>query len=94
MGALPQQETAQALLARGADHQIGVGLPGGIEVLGNVLDVEDFGEFLKMTLAERDQRYRKFGGSPKIGEPKVKESAGGLRDIHTAMWLASTNLGR
>src|ERR687891_495466 len=37
----------------------------------------DFGEFLTMTLAEREQRYRKFGASPYIGEPNVKESAGG-----------------
>src|SRR5262249_7427547 len=54
----------------------------------------DFGEFLKMTLAERDQRYRKFGGaSPYIGEPNVKESAGGLRDMHTAMWLGAAKFG-
>src|SRR5512143_118949 len=54
---------------------------------------KDFGEFLETTLGERDQRYRKFGGSPYMGEPNVKESAGGLRDIHTAMWLASTKFG-
>src|SRR3990172_2226691 len=40
----------------------------------------DFGKFLETTLTERDQRYRKFGASPYIGEPNVKESAGGLRD--------------
>src|SRR3970282_690087 len=50
----------------------------------------DFAQFRETTLTERDQRYRKFGGSPYMGEPNVKESAGGLRDIHTAMWLAST----
>src|SRR5438270_13881649 len=50
---------------------------------------QDFGEFLAMTLAEREQRYRKFGASPYIGEPNVKESAGGLRDMHTAMWLGA-----
>src|SRR4029453_16006128 len=38
-------------------------------------------------------RERKFGGAPYMGEPNVKESAGGLRDIHTAMWLASTKFG-
>ena len=46
-----------------------------------------------MTLAEREQRYRKFGASPYIGEPNVKESAGGLRDMHTAMWLGAAKFG-
>ena len=54
---------------------------------------QDFGQFLETTLAERDQRYRKFGASPYIGEPNVKESAGGLRDIHTAMWLGAAKFG-
>src|SRR5437867_9910711 len=54
---------------------------------------QDFGEFLAQTLAERDQRYRKFGASPYIGEPNVKESAGGLRDMHTAMWLGAAKFG-
>src|SRR5262245_61874662 len=49
----------------------------------------DFEQFLAATLAERDQRYRKYGASPYIGEPNVKESAGGLRDMHTAMWLGA-----
>ena len=50
----------------------------------------DFSQFLDTTLAERDQRYRKYGASPYIGEPNIKESAGGLRDMHTAMWLGAT----
>ena len=54
---------------------------------------KDFAGFLATTLTERDQRYRKHGGSPYVGEPNVKESAGGLRDLHTAMWLASTKFG-
>ena len=49
----------------------------------------DFEQFLQATLSERDQRYRKHGASPYIGEPNVKESAGGLRDMHTAMWLCA-----
>ncbi|MGH7388262.1 MAG: [protein-PII] uridylyltransferase [Candidatus Rokuibacteriota bacterium] len=53
----------------------------------------DFEQFLEATLLERDQRYRKHGGSPYIGEPNVKESAGGLRDMHTAMWLSSAKFG-
>jgi [protein-PII] uridylyltransferase len=53
----------------------------------------DFGQFLATTLGERDQRYRKYGASPYIGEPNVKESAGGLRDMHTAMWLSAAKFG-
>ena len=53
----------------------------------------DFGKFLETTLTERDQRYRKFGASPYMGEPNVKESAGGLRDMHTAMWLGAAKFG-
>jgi [protein-PII] uridylyltransferase len=63
------------------------------KVLAENVYQKDFAQFLETTLAERDQRYRKFGASPYIGEPNVKESAGGLRDIHTAMWLASTKFG-
>ena len=36
--ALPQQESRQPLLPRCADHQIGVGLPGGVQVLRDALD--------------------------------------------------------
>jgi [protein-PII] uridylyltransferase len=63
------------------------------KVLAENVYRKDFAQFLETTLAERDQRYRKFGASPYMGEPNVKESAGGLRDIHTAMWLASTKFG-
>src|SRR4030095_2715083 len=54
---------------------------------------QDFGEFLAMTLAEREQRYRKFGASPYIGEPNVQESAGGLRGMESAVWLGSAKFG-
>src|SRR5206468_384509 len=53
----------------------------------------DFAKFLETTLTERDQRYRRYGASPYIGEPNVKESAGGLRDVHTAMWLGAAKFG-
>jgi len=53
----------------------------------------DFAQFLETTLTERDQRHRRYGASPYIGEPNVKESAGGLRDVHTAMWLGAAKFG-
>ena len=45
--ALPQQEPAQPLLPRRTDHQVRVGLTLGVEVLGDVLDVDDLGELLQ-----------------------------------------------
>src|SRR3989442_10745540 len=49
----------------------------------------DFAQFLETTLTERDQRYRRYGASPYIGEPNVKEPAGALRDAHTAILLGA-----
>ena len=63
------------------------------KVLSDNVYRHDFEQFLATTLAERDQRYRKYGASPYIGEPNVKESAGGLRDVHTAMWLGASKFG-
>jgi [protein-PII] uridylyltransferase len=53
----------------------------------------DYPEFLAQMLAERDERYRRHGGSVYLQEPNVKESAGALRDVHTALWLASARFG-
>src|SRR3569833_323735 len=46
VGALPEHEAGEALLSRRADDEIRVGLAAGVEMLGNVLNVEDLGEFL------------------------------------------------
>ena len=44
--------------------------------------------FLAAIHRERDARYAKFGSSVFLQEPNIKESAGGLRDYHTALWAA------
>ena len=44
VGALPEQEVGQTQLAAGADDEIGVRLPGGIQVAGNVLNGERLGQ--------------------------------------------------
>ena len=51
------------------------------------------GPFLTAILHERDARYLKFGGSVCLQEPNIKETAGGLRDFHTAVWLAHAQHG-
>ena len=42
---------------------------------------------------ERDERAKKFGTAVYLQEPNVKESAGGLRDLHTALWAAYGRFG-
>jgi [protein-PII] uridylyltransferase len=49
--------------------------------------------FLTAVRREHDARYAKFGAVVCAQEPNVKESAGGLRDYHTALWLAHARYG-
>ena len=39
-------------------------------------------------MKERESRYAKFGGAVCMQEPNVKESAGGLRDLHVLLWAS------
>lgn len=43
--------------------------------------------FINDKVEETRQRHHRFGGSVYILEPNVKEGEGGLRDLHTAMWV-------
>ena len=44
-------------------------------------------EFIEMKLDERDKRHSTYGASRFLVEPNVKESKGGLRDLHTLFWI-------
>jgi [protein-PII] uridylyltransferase len=44
--------------------------------------------YIQAKLQERAARYTKYGSSVYLQEPHVKEGAGGLRDVHTALWIA------
>lgn len=44
--------------------------------------------FIKEKVAELAKRREKYGSSVYLLEPNVKESEGGLRDLHTALWVA------
>src|SRR5262245_41641238 len=87
---LPSRTSMQAARFLAGDRRLFVRLP---KTLQAEVDRTDYPEFLRQTLAERDERYRKHGGSVYVQEPNVKESAGGLRDVHTALWLAFTKFG-
>ncbi|HVG37858.1 MAG TPA: [protein-PII] uridylyltransferase, partial [Pyrinomonadaceae bacterium] len=49
--------------------------------------------FIEAVKHEHAERYQKHGDSVCLQEPNVKESAGGLRDLHTALWVAYWKYG-
>lgn len=44
--------------------------------------------FIAEKITERNATRVKFGGSLYLREPNIKEGEGGLRDFHTALWIA------
>ncbi len=49
--------------------------------------------FLRRMTDELEARYEKFGKTVCLQEPNVKESAGGLRDLHSAVWVGNAIFG-
>lgn len=45
-------------------------------------------EYIAQKQAERSLRHRRYGDSPFVVEPNVKEGRGGLRDLQTLYWIA------
>jgi [protein-PII] uridylyltransferase len=45
-------------------------------------------KFFQAELQETRERHAKYGDSIFLLEPQLKEGEGGLRDLHTALWLA------
>ncbi len=45
-------------------------------------------KFFQIKLEETRERHAKYGDSIYLLEPQLKEGEGGLRDLHTALWLA------
>ncbi len=51
--------------------------------------------FFEAKLLEQDQRHARFNDSAYSLEPNLKESPGGLRDLHNLLWLAqAAGIGR
>jgi len=44
-------------------------------------------EFIFTKIVERNRMHEKWGNSPRIVEPQIKEGVGGLRDLQTMVWL-------
>lgn len=45
-------------------------------------------QYIQLKREEQARRHEKYGGSVYLQEPNVKEGPGGLRDFHTALWIA------
>src|SRR5262249_40687876 len=62
------------------------------EMLAERLDEEVFEKqkraLLDEQMIERQARYNKFGDAACLQEPNVKETAGGLRDLHELLWVS------
>jgi len=43
--------------------------------------------FIHHVIEQQNRRHRKYGNSIKLLEPNIKQSAGGLRDIHSLLWM-------
>ncbi|MBI0151485.1 protein-P-II uridylyltransferase, partial [Bifidobacterium sp. M0353] len=53
------------------------------------LDLQrDVAAFIEGKILEQRQRYTKAAGEASLLEANVKTTQGGLRDIHTLLWLA------
>lgn len=44
--------------------------------------------FIRDKVKENEERHAKYGSSVYILEPNIKEGEGGLRDMHTALWVS------
>jgi [protein-PII] uridylyltransferase len=44
-------------------------------------------DLIKRLIEDTEERYKKYGHSPKMLEPNVKYSAGGLRDLQMVEWI-------
>lgn len=51
------------------------------------------GAFLEAIGREMEARYQRFGAAVCVQEPHIKSGAGGLRDLHTALWVGHAVYG-
>ncbi len=49
--------------------------------------------YMNAKLQERDERHVKYGSSLYLQEPNVKESLGGIRDLHNVLWILRLRYG-
>ncbi|RPI01948.1 MAG: [protein-PII] uridylyltransferase, partial [Ignavibacteriae bacterium] len=58
-----------------------------ISSLQTKIQEDDRSVFIQRISEGRQVRLKKYGNSSQLLEPNIKNSAGGLRDIHAALWI-------
>ena len=99
------RSTAESMRLAGTDMKVRTSLLDARYLCGDYSLYGDFekavdsrllkkrvGSFIREKLAESRARHENFGSSVYLLEPDVKEGQGGLRDIHTARWIARVKL--
>ena len=64
-----------------------------LEVFNRTRKERGLASFLAAKRAERAGRHARYGDSPYLVEPHIKEGRGGLRDLQTLYWLARYAFG-
>lgn len=59
-----------------------------VKKVGHYVLNHDSQTFIKLKLEENNERRKKYGSSVYVLEPNLKEGEGGLRDLHSALWIA------
>lgn len=88
-------------LSKGDDSTILTSLLDGRIILGDKELYDNFerilffdllpkvsNSFIEKKIEENERRIEKFGSSVYLIEPNIKEGEGGLRDIHSALWIS------
>jgi [protein-PII] uridylyltransferase len=100
------RSVSECIQAAGADVTIRTSLLDARHIAGEAATFANFakqfrkscvaagpGGFLAAKQAERDARHKRYGESPFVVEPNVKEGRGGLRDLQTLYWMSSFVFG-
>ncbi len=58
-------------------------------LITTTLTEDDKKSLIKEFFADTELRYAKYGASPKVLEPNIKYTAGGLRDLQAVEWIYS-----
>ena len=95
------RSVADCLTEANGDVTIRTSLLDARPVAGNAVLFKDFAKrfraacaeagaanYIAAKQAERAARHRRYGDSPFVVEPNVKEGRGGLRDLQTLYWIA------